>query len=481
MEHSEHDRPLGSTSTFWIGAALVAAACAALLYALGPYLPDVTYLIMVNERMFEGDRLYVDVRDINPPFSIWLYTPYVVLQNLTGISAYVWIGFGLTLCLVASLLLIDYLLREGLNVPVQRARRAALYIALIALIIMPTQFAQREHFCTIAALPWLFLLGARVETGFRPSRAMTILIGVFASALLILKPHYALGYGLPLLFLAWRRKDWRLLFVPEALVIALMVPVYWTIAYFAAPGFFTEMLPIGMTVYQIQFASTQHLLLMGTLINLPALLVVYWIMRTNRSANSITILLLVSSLGFVVAYILQGKGWPYHQLPAAITILSAAIYESITQDGPRSLTRLRKIGRTLIVAIVLFIGLFTGVVLGLQGYYTLVRFGSEGLLGPAVAFTLIRELGPVLTALMVVGQAGSALAAELGAQRHSERIDYLSTTTVPPRGYLVGHRLLAAVVCFPMLTAFFDLVGILGGYITGVFLLHVDGGVLLQN
>lgn len=127
--------------------------------------------------------------------------------------------------------------------------------------------------------------------------------------------------------------------------------------------------------------------------------------------------------------------------------------------------------------IVLFIGLFSGMVLGLQGYYTLVRFGSEGLLGPAVAFTLIRELGPVLTALMVVGQAGSALAAELGAQRHSERIDYLSTTSVPPRGYLVGHRLLAAVVCFPMLTAFFDLVGILGGYITGVLLLHVDGGV----
>lgn len=127
--------------------------------------------------------------------------------------------------------------------------------------------------------------------------------------------------------------------------------------------------------------------------------------------------------------------------------------------------------------LVLCIGLFSGMVLGLQGYYTLVRFGSEGLLGPAVALTLIRELGPVLTALMIVGEAGSAMAAELGAQRHSDRIDYLSTTEVPPRGYLVGHRLLAAIVCFPILTAFFDLIGILGGYITGVLLLHVDGGV----
>ncbi len=127
--------------------------------------------------------------------------------------------------------------------------------------------------------------------------------------------------------------------------------------------------------------------------------------------------------------------------------------------------------------IVLCIGMFSGMVLGLQGYYTLVRFGSEGLLGPAVALTLIRELGPVLTALMVVGQAGSAMAAELGAQRNSDRIDYLTTTEVPPLGFLVGHRLLAAVLCFPILTAIFDLVGILGGYLTGVLLLHVDGGV----
>ena len=127
--------------------------------------------------------------------------------------------------------------------------------------------------------------------------------------------------------------------------------------------------------------------------------------------------------------------------------------------------------------IVLCVGFFAGMVLGLQGYYTLVRFGSEGLLGPAVAFTLIRELGPVLTALMVVGEAGSAMAAELGAQRKSDQIDALSTMRIHPMGYLVGPRLLAAVITFPILTAFFDLIGIAGGYLTGVMMLHVDGGV----
>lgn len=127
--------------------------------------------------------------------------------------------------------------------------------------------------------------------------------------------------------------------------------------------------------------------------------------------------------------------------------------------------------------IVAIVGLFTGLVMGLQLYYTLVKFGAESALGTAVALSLIRELGPVLTALMVVGQAGSALASELGIQRNDEQIDALQTMSIDPLGYLVGPRLLAALVCFPMLTAVFNLIGIFGGYVTGCLLLHVDAGV----
>jgi len=127
--------------------------------------------------------------------------------------------------------------------------------------------------------------------------------------------------------------------------------------------------------------------------------------------------------------------------------------------------------------IVAIVGLFTGLVMGLQLYYTLVKFGGESALGTAVALSIIRELGPVLTALMVVGQAGSAMSSELGIQRNDEQIDALQTMSIDPLGYLVGPRLLAALICFPMLTAVFDLIGIFGGYITGSVLLHVDSGV----
>ena len=133
------------------------------------------------------------------------------------------------------------------------------------------------------------------------------------------------------------------------------------------------------------------------------------------------------------------------------------------------------------VPIIATIGLFTGLVMGLQLYYTLVKFGAESALGTAVALSLIRELGPVLTALMVVGQAGSALASELGIQRNDEQIDALQTMGVEPGGFLVGPRLVAAVICFPILTAIFDLIGIFGGYLTGSVLFNVDAGVFWSN
>jgi phospholipid/cholesterol/gamma-HCH transport system permease protein len=127
--------------------------------------------------------------------------------------------------------------------------------------------------------------------------------------------------------------------------------------------------------------------------------------------------------------------------------------------------------------IVAVVGLFTGLVMGLQLYYTLVKFGAESALGTAVSLSLIRELGPVLTALMVVGQAGSAMASELGIQRNNEQIDALQTMSIDPLGFLVGPRLVATLICFPILTAFFDLIGIFGGYLTGSVLLNVESGV----
>ena len=128
------------------------------------------------------------------------------------------------------------------------------------------------------------------------------------------------------------------------------------------------------------------------------------------------------------------------------------------------------------VLVILLTGTFAGMVLGLQGFYTLNRFGSAALLGPMVALVLIKELGPVFSALMVTARAGSAVTAEIGIMRISEQIDALELMGLNPFRYLVVPNLLAAVIALPLLTAVFDVVGIFGGYLVGGKLLGLSGG-----
>jgi phospholipid/cholesterol/gamma-HCH transport system permease protein len=126
--------------------------------------------------------------------------------------------------------------------------------------------------------------------------------------------------------------------------------------------------------------------------------------------------------------------------------------------------------------IVMLVGLFTGMVLGLQLFYTLVKFGSVGALGSAISLSLVREMGPVLTAIMIAARAGSGITAEIGILRISEQIDALYTMRIDPVRYLISPRIAASIISFPLLTAFFDLIGIIGGYLTGVLLLGTNAG-----
>jgi phospholipid/cholesterol/gamma-HCH transport system permease protein len=141
----------------------------------------------------------------------------------------------------------------------------------------------------------------------------------------------------------------------------------------------------------------------------------------------------------------------------------------------RVLKQIRFIGFQSLVVIVLTGG-FSGMVLGFQGFYSLSRFGSDAFLGPMVGLALIKELGPVISALMVTGRAGSAIAAEIGIMRISEQIDALELMGLNPYRYLIVPNLLAGIISLPLLTAVFDVVGILGGYLIGVKLLGVGGG-----
>lgn len=159
-----------------------------------------------------------------------------------------------------------------------------------------------------------------------------------------------------------------------------------------------------------------------------------------------------------------------------VFLFAAILYVILPPYKPRLLIRqLRAIGADSIFLVGL-IGLFTGMVLGLQGYNTLRRFGSEGALGTVVALVIVRELGPVLAALMVAARAGSAMAAELGAMQATEQVDALTVMAINPVQYLVSPRVLAGVISFPLLTGIFDILGIYGGWAIGVGLMGAPGG-----
>jgi len=130
----------------------------------------------------------------------------------------------------------------------------------------------------------------------------------------------------------------------------------------------------------------------------------------------------------------------------------------------------------LSMQIIAISGLTVGMVLGLQGYYNLSRFGSEEALGPFVALTLVREMGPVLAALLFSGRAGSALTAEIGLMKATEQLSSMAMMAVDPIKRVIVPRFVAGLISLPLLTAMFIIVGVYGGYFVGVGLLGVDSG-----
>lgn len=128
------------------------------------------------------------------------------------------------------------------------------------------------------------------------------------------------------------------------------------------------------------------------------------------------------------------------------------------------------------LAIIAVSGLFVGFVFGLQGYYTLQRYGSTEALGLLVTLTLVRELGPVVTALLFAGRAGTSLTAEIGLMKAGEQISVMEMMAVDPVQRILAPRFWGGVITMPLLAAVFSAMGIIGGWVVGVLMIGVDGG-----
>ncbi len=162
--------------------------------------------------------------------------------------------------------------------------------------------------------------------------------------------------------------------------------------------------------------------------------------------------------------------------------LATRFFVAILMYSGSSLRRFRLVIKELFstgvmsLIIIVVAGLFVGMVLGLQGYETLKRYGSESALGVMVALGLVRELGPVVAALLFASRAGSAMTAEIGLMKATEQISAMEMMAVNPIARIVAPRFWAGVISMPLLAAMFSAVGVFGGYLVGVVQIGVDEG-----
>jgi phospholipid/cholesterol/gamma-HCH transport system permease protein len=172
----------------------------------------------------------------------------------------------------------------------------------------------------------------------------------------------------------------------------------------------------------------------------------------------------VNEMGRMLLLLVDTIRWSFYP-PFRLDLL----YQQMERVGVRS------------VLVVVLTGAFSGMVLALQSFHATRSFGAETMVGVAVALSMTRELGPVLTSFMVTGRAGSAMAAEIGTMKVTEQVDALAAMAVNPIKYLIVPRVWASIFVVPMLTVIADFVGIVGGYFIGVIILRINAGAYVAN
>jgi hypothetical protein len=272
---------IAATSPLARFAPFIALAAAAPLLFLLPITHDAIWQLWIGNRMLHGARLYSDIIEVNPPLWFWLAVPLAALQADPRMTA---IGF--------------FLLAIALSLYLTPARYRL--FLLPALTLLPLQdFCQREHFTLIAAAPYVFLIGNRVEE--RDVRH-PVLIGLFAALGFALKPWFAL---VPLALEALLRKHAR----PETLTLAICAATYAVAILLFAPAYLTDVIPLVRETYS-DFGGSQQYLIIFLMFGIALIGV------ENRSGSGTTRALSLGALAFLPAFVIQQKGWAYHSLPA---------------------------------------------------------------------------------------------------------------------------------------------------------------------
>jgi len=269
---------------------------------------DVSWLLTVSEHLLNGQRLYVDIIETNPPASVWLYLPGTAIARVIGATPELvtatWVfalGTGAVL--------------GSLRLAARTGQPMLAALAAFCVLLLPGYcFAQREHVALLLLLPWLAVSAARIE-GRHPGRLAPILAGLAAGVTMAIKPHFVLAVAPPLLFVAWRRRSIRALFGIEAWIAAAVAIAYGIAVVSIYPRFLSDMMPVLRVAYLPSRAGLGTLLLHPCFLLTAACWAMTLAIAPRRATTTPLALPLLASAGFTVAALVQAKGYVNHFYP----------------------------------------------------------------------------------------------------------------------------------------------------------------------
>ncbi|TQX83434.1 MULTISPECIES: hypothetical protein [unclassified Rhizobium] len=311
---------------------------------------DTSWLITESERFLAGERLYIDLLENNPPFTIWLFLPAMLTSHWIGISPEVAIDLYTWLAVIVGLALATVIIWKADFVEGRALLRQLPLFVLLFVIFPGIAFTERDHLGTVLFLPLLALMGWRAEAKSPavPGIWLVVSAALCGSVLVLLKPYYVLAYIAPVLYVAWRRKNLMALIAPENCIIAVTGVAYIALIFWLNPEFIQIILPQVADVYMASGDSAQVALNYAPAY--AAILLLLWLVAPGERMTPLVTVAILASLASLAALIYQGKGWAYHAFPA-ISLAFVAVLCRIAASPAWRLDRatLGRLGLCLLV------------------------------------------------------------------------------------------------------------------------------------
>jgi len=326
----------GLSSTPFVMAALAAITVFSVYYQQHwGTISDTSWLITVCERMLGGEKLYVDIFDTNPPFSIWLYMPPVALAKFLGIAPEILVHAWTYLAALGGLIFAGLIVRRARFAEAPALFAAAPVVYAMLVVFPGNAFSQREHIGMALFLPMLTLMAwrMRTEAESQPDLWIGLLAGLCGSVLLLVKPHYALMILLPVLFTCWRKRSVSPLFAVEHWVIGLICLAYLAAVLINYPAFLNDVYPLLAEAYltiNLYGPIVQLYGVAGVLLGLAL-----WLYWPTGGAPELAVTAALASAAGVVTLVWQAKGWPYHAYPALLCA-TVALIDLLCQPAGRA-------------------------------------------------------------------------------------------------------------------------------------------------